>query len=65
MRQLLLCRRTFIAVLSLAALVAISLINHLDVSYAIASVSIALGASNSFEASQRAKFDAQAAAPKE
>lgn len=65
MRQLLLCRRTFIAVLSLAALVAISLINHLDVSYAIASVSIALGAANATENSMRHKFEAQAAAPKE
>lgn len=65
MKQLLLCRRTFIALVSISALIALGLVNHIDVSYAIASVAIGLAASNATENSMRSKFDALALQPKE
>lgn len=65
MRQLLICRRTFIALVSIAALVAVGLVNHMDVSYAISVVAVGLAASNATQESLRHKFEALATQPKE
>lgn len=65
MRQLLICRRTFIALVSIAALVAVSITGHYDVSYAIASVAIGLAGANSVQESLRHKYEALATQPKE
>lgn len=53
MLHLLHCRRTFIAVLSLACLTLICMVKGVDVAGAIATISVALGASNAAEASAK------------
>ncbi len=55
MKSIWTCRRTFIAVLSLGALLVLGLVNHTDVSGAIATVSIGLAAANAGEAAMRKK----------
>lgn len=62
MRQVLICRRTFIALVSIGSLVGIALYNHSDVAMAISSIAIALGVSNATESALRSKFEN---APKE
>lgn len=57
MKNVLLCRRTFIAVLSLVSLVTIAIINHADVSMAVASIAVALAGANSVENTLKSKFE--------
>jgi hypothetical protein len=56
MKNILLCRRTFIAFISIAALLAMNLVNTLDTSSAVAAVAIALAGSNAAEGALKAKF---------
>lgn len=53
MKTLFYCRRTFVAALSIAALTAIGILKGIDVSLAIATVSIGLAAANSYEGSTK------------
>lgn len=55
MRFLLMCRRTYIASLSIGCLTALGIAKGFDVSLAIATVSAALGASNAYEKSAELK----------
>ncbi len=59
MKQLLFCRRTFIALISLGALLLIGLIGHFDVSMAIATVTGLLSASNATEGALKSKYENQ------
>lgn len=56
MKNLLLCRRTFIALIAIGSLLAMNLVSSTDTSAWIASVAIALAGSNAAEASMKAKF---------
>lgn len=49
MKQLLYCRRTFIAIISIACLTALGMVRGMDVAMALASVAIGLAASNAAE----------------
>lgn len=53
MRNILYCRRTFIAILSISVLAAMAFVNGTDTSMAIASIAAAIGAANAFEGSKR------------
>lgn len=57
MKQVLFCRRTFIALVSLGSLVLIGMYNHVDVSMAIATVTGLLSASNATESALKSKFE--------
>ncbi len=56
MRNILLCRRTFIAVLSIGCLTALGIYRDIDVSMALASVAVGLAASNAAEGASKARF---------
>lgn len=56
MKNLLLCRRTFIALAAIAALTGLGVALSLDTSMAIASVAIALAGSNAAESAYKSKF---------
>lgn len=53
MRKIFKCRRTSIALISIACLTAIGLLGHIDVSTAIATIAVGLAGANSMEASVR------------
>lgn len=56
MRNVLICRRTFIALVAIFSILAMALVNHVDTSAALASVAMALAGSNAAEAAFKAKF---------
>jgi hypothetical protein len=57
MKNFMLCRRTFIATLSIICLTAIGIVNHMDVSMALASVAIGLAAANAHERASKSKSE--------
>ncbi len=57
MKQLLYCRRTFIALLALGSLVLIALYNHCDTSMAVASVAGLLASANAAESAMKSKYE--------
>ncbi len=59
MKKILTCRRTFIALLALAALTGIAIYNHMDTSMAIASVVGFLAGSNAAENVGKSKYGAE------
>jgi NhaP-type Na+/H+ or K+/H+ antiporter len=52
------CRRTFVSMVSLGALVVLGLVNHADVAGAIATVAVGLAAANAGEAAMGKKKEA-------
>ena len=54
-KNVLLCRRTYIATLAIVALTALGLYNHLDVALSIAGVAVGLAGSNAAEAAMKAR----------
>jgi hypothetical protein len=52
MKNILYCRRTFVAVFSISLLAAMAFANSTDTSMAIATIAVGLAASNSFERSK-------------
>jgi len=59
MKNILICRRTFICTLTLLLLVVLGLVDKIDVSMAMASVAIGLAGANSLENSMKAKSGAK------
>jgi hypothetical protein len=55
MKNVLLCRRTFIAVLGIISTLALGLINQLDVSLAIAGMVTSICAANAYEGAAKGK----------
>jgi len=55
-KNVLLCRRTFIALTAIGALLAMNLVNNADTAMWLASVAVALAGSNAVEAAAKAKF---------
>lgn len=57
MKNILVCRRTFIAVLSIVCLTALGLLKDIDVAMSLASIAIGLAGSNAFEATAKSKSE--------
>lgn len=57
MKNVLLCRRTFIACMSILCLTALGLVKGMDVAMSLASVAIGLAGANSFEAAAKSKSE--------
>lgn len=56
MKNILFCRRTFIAVLSIGCLTALGIYKEHDVSMALASVAVGLAASNAAEGAAKTRL---------
>ena len=59
MKNILYCRRTFIAALAICCLTALGILKDMDVAMALASVAIGLAGANSYEKASTAKATVQ------